>query len=334
MFCPYCGTKTTTNDAHFCYECGSDIKDPNLGRAHDTTEDTPRERQGQQRAAASSMGAMMQRGIPGNLMGRTVLSVVGLLTVLLLAIPLLAGVAEASVARRLTDRSAFVRRLASVEALGRVDVVCCDKTGTLTQGRLALTLVDDLESSAELDGVKTPGRTREVLLCAALACPPPDSPEAAAHPTDGAVLTAASRLGLDEQLSEPRIKEAPFDPVRGLHVSGFAHQVCVKGAVEVLVPRCSHAVGSDGSARELDEPARAALMARATDLASRGLRVLMVADGPAQTTVEDPQGLTARGFVGISDAAFIRAEGVGLGPEQRKRALETALTDVSALKAA
>jgi FMN-dependent NADH-azoreductase len=40
------------------------------------------------------------------------------------------------------------------------------------------------------------------------------------------------------------------------------------------------------------------------------------------------------GFIGISDAAFIRAEGVGLGPEQRKLALETALTDVSALKAA
>ncbi len=216
-------------------------------------------------------------------------------------LPLLAGVAEASVARRLTERSAFVRRLTSVEALGRVDVVCCDKTGTLTQGRLALTLVDDLASSAELDGMRTPGRTREVLLCAALACPPPATPEAAAHPTDGAVLAAASRLGLDEQLSEPRIKEAPFDPVRGLHVSGFVQRVCVKGAVEVLVPRCSHAIGPDGSAYELDKRGRAALMARATELASRGLRVLMVADGPAQTTVEDPQDLTARGFVGISD---------------------------------
>src|SRR6266850_23937 len=40
------------------------------------------------------------------------------------------------------------------------------------------------------------------------------------------------------------------------------------------------------------------------------------------------------GFIGISDAAFVRAEGLGLGPEQRKLALETALADVSALKAA
>ncbi len=94
MFCPYCGTKTTTNDAHFCYECGSDIKAPNMERTHDAgAGDEPREQRDQQRAAAGSVGAMMQRGIPGNHPARTLLSVVGLLTVLLLAIPLLAGVA-------------------------------------------------------------------------------------------------------------------------------------------------------------------------------------------------------------------------------------------------
>ena len=94
MFCPYCGTKTTTNDAHFCYECGSDIKAPNMERTHDAgAGDEPREQRDQQRAAAGSVGAMMQRSISGNHTARTLLSVVGLLTVLLLAIPLLAGVA-------------------------------------------------------------------------------------------------------------------------------------------------------------------------------------------------------------------------------------------------
>jgi len=91
MFCPYCGTKTTTNDAHFCYECGSDIKTPNGEGAHDTR-DEPREQRDQQRVTGS-VGAMMQRSIPGNHIARTLLSVVGLLAVLLLAIPLLAGVA-------------------------------------------------------------------------------------------------------------------------------------------------------------------------------------------------------------------------------------------------
>ncbi|MFL5660244.1 MAG: HAD-IC family P-type ATPase, partial [Ktedonobacteraceae bacterium] len=58
-------------------------------------------------------------------------------------LPLLAKVGEAGVARRLADQQAVVRRLSSVEALGRVDVACADKTGTMTRGRLQLSLVAD-----------------------------------------------------------------------------------------------------------------------------------------------------------------------------------------------
>src|SRR5436305_1710932 len=88
-------------------------------------------------------------------------------------LPLLAGVAEAAMARRLAGRSALVRRLSASESLGRVDIVCADKTGTLTRGELAVTLIDDLHRSIHLNGQKLeePGRT--VLLAAALASPAP-----------------------------------------------------------------------------------------------------------------------------------------------------------------
>ncbi len=234
-------------------------------------------------------------------------------------LPLLAGVAEASVARRLAARSAFVRRLSSVEALGRVDVVCCDKTGTLTQGRLAVTVIDDLDQRLDPNAARRPGGAREVLLCAALASPAPDSPEALAHPTDGAVLAAAAGADMAEPLRRNRIREAPFDPIRSLHASAFDERVCVKGAAEVVMPRCRHAPGPDGSLRELDQPARAALLARATELASRGLRVLTIADGAPETAVEDPRGLVVRGFLGISDppragaaAALARCQSAGV----------------------
>jgi len=65
-------------------------------------------------------------------------------------LPLLAKMGEAAVARRLSSRGALVRRLSSVEALGRVDVACTDKTGTLTQGKLALRVVADFDSQVEL----------------------------------------------------------------------------------------------------------------------------------------------------------------------------------------
>ncbi|MGH2510892.1 MAG: HAD-IC family P-type ATPase, partial [Ktedonobacteraceae bacterium] len=56
-------------------------------------------------------------------------------------LPILARIGEAGVARRLASRQALVRRISAVESLGRVDVVCTDKTGTLTEGKLALSLV-------------------------------------------------------------------------------------------------------------------------------------------------------------------------------------------------
>jgi calcium-translocating P-type ATPase len=216
-------------------------------------------------------------------------------------LPLLAGAAEAAVARRLATRSALVRRLSSVEALGRVDIVCCDKTGTLTRGKLAVTMIDDLERRVEVaDGTLT-DRAQEVLLTAALASPAPNGSEPPAHATDGAVLTAAIDAGLATQLAASRRAEAPFDPVRSLHATALAERVCVKGAAEVIVPRCSYAAAPDGSSRRLDQSGRADLLQRAEGLASLGLRVLMVADGDPGVAVEDPRGLTARGFVGISD---------------------------------
>jgi calcium-translocating P-type ATPase len=215
-------------------------------------------------------------------------------------LPLLAGVAEASVARRLAARSALVRRLSSVEALGRVDIACCDKTGTLTRGELAVTVIDDLDSGTRVPGELGPS-VRRVLVTAGLASPAPDSPDAGAHPTDVAILTAASAAGLERELLAERSAEAPFDPVRALHATATARCLAVKGAAEVLVHRCTRVAAAGGEARALDDGARALLLTRAEELAGRGLRVLMVAEGPATAPVEDPRELTAIGFIGITD---------------------------------
>jgi calcium-translocating P-type ATPase len=215
-------------------------------------------------------------------------------------LPLLAGVSEAAVARRLATRSALVRRLTAVEALGRVDVVCSDKTGTLTRGTLEVTAIDDLQRTTGISS-ELPDRAAHVLMAAGLASPPPDSPDALAHPTDAAVLAAAKRAGLESELGAPRKSEAPFDPARSLHATSVRDRVFVKGAAEAVVPRCEWITAPDGSATPLDETGQRELLERAEALSADGLRVLMVAEGPAETQVDDPRKLTALGFVGISD---------------------------------
>jgi calcium-translocating P-type ATPase len=213
-------------------------------------------------------------------------------------LPLIAGVAEAAVAQRLARRRALVTRLSAVEALGRVDVACVDKTGTLTTGALAVTLVADAGNIQARPPQLTP-ELRHVVRTAATASPSPDALDAQSHPTDVAVLTAAREAGLGQGTTQ-RQAESPFDPTRAFHATLASGRLSVKGAVEVLAERCRYVRVKDHD-RPLGKAKRAQLLDRARGLAAQGLRILLVAEGPAHGSVEDPRALTALGFIGISD---------------------------------
>jgi calcium-translocating P-type ATPase len=214
-------------------------------------------------------------------------------------LPLLAKVGETGVARRLATRDALVRRLSAVEALGRVDIACTDKTGTLTEGHLVLSKVANLEQTAKVPGKLSP-RLEHILLTAALASPHPDAPDAQAHPTDSAIIQGALDAYLSKQIRVTHEAELPFDPARGFHATLVQGHLCVKGAPEVVLPRCSWVL-QRGNKRPLDETAQKELLAQAKRLAGRGLRLLLVAEGDPDTAIDSPEALTALGFVGISD---------------------------------
>ncbi|CAA9443468.1 MAG: FUPA24 P-type ATPase [uncultured Rubrobacteraceae bacterium] len=214
-------------------------------------------------------------------------------------LPLLAKIGEAAVARRLAGRHALVRHLSAVEALGRVDVACTDKTGTLTEGRLALRIVADADGEVGLPADLPPGSHR-VLLTAALAGPHPDASDAFRDPTDAVVSEAAKDAGFGDDLRVERESELPFDSARGFHANVVKGRLCVEGAAESLTPRCDR-VRRDGDEHSLDEDGRRVLLAQARRLAERGLRVLMVAEGSPDATLDNPRGLVALGFLGISD---------------------------------
>jgi cation-transporting ATPase I len=214
-------------------------------------------------------------------------------------LPLLAGVGQAAVARRLAEHNVVVRRLAGIEALGRVDVACSDKTGTLTEGRLSVTLLADGNTEAVFPGSLAPSQ-HAVLQAAALASPHPDALHSATHPTDAAVLNAVEAAGLGEHARMPRDAEVPFDSARAFHVSVVQGRFWMKGAPERVLARCAFA-REGGNDLVLDEARRQAWLARVAALGERGLRVLLVAEGPARGTPANPTGLTALGFLGIRD---------------------------------
>ncbi len=265
------------------------------------------------------LGKMLHMSVPLSLVGGVIVVGSGLLwgqslTALLAVgatialagvpegLPLLAKIGETGVARRLAGKKALVRRLSAVEALGRINVACADKTGTMTRGRLQLSLVADIEQEARLPispaDLDLP--LCHVLLTAALACPHPDAPDARAHPTDVAVMQGAIDAGLGQQLYVNHDVELPFDPMRSLHATFVQGRLCIKGAPETLLPRCRWAL-RNGKRYPLDESDRDALYHRFQQFAERGLRMLMVAEGSQETSLDDPQEIAALGFVGISD---------------------------------
>lgn len=222
-------------------------------------------------------------------------------------LPVVVTTALARGASLLARRSGvIVKRLPALHDLGAVDVLCTDKTGTLTQDRPVL------ESALGPDGRDDPG----VLHWAAVnsywtlqlaELPAPDA-------LDEALLTAAGER--DEDLGHDALAALPFDPVRRLATAVVrrpgrpgAHTLVVKGSVEAVIGRCTR-VRAGGQDTDLDDDTRARLLRDCAERAESGLRVLAVALaerparlGPYTLTPADEYGLTFLGTVGLRDAA-------------------------------
>jgi len=209
--------------------------------------------------------------------------------------PLVATLAQAASARRLTNFGAVVRVPRSVEALGRIDVVCFDKTGTLSENRLRVSRVHP-----------APGCSREdVLRCAASAAPEANGgPQV--HATDRAIIEAAKSLDSPTVEADAHL---PFRSGRSFSASVFGDELTVKGAPEVVLAACT------GIGPEIDATVRA--------LAAEGLRVITVArrrltGQQARLVAADEDAiaelaggeLSLVGFLGLSDTP--RAEAPAL----------------------
>ncbi len=179
-------------------------------------------------------------------------------------------------ARRMAGRGAIVRRLAAIEALGSADVICADKTGTITTGILAVS-----------DATAVPGREAD-LWRAALRCN--DARDGTGDPLELALVVAAAHHGFLPGEPE-RIAERPFDTetrtMATVDLVDGAPLLSVKGAPEAVLPRCM-------SGQDVDELERTVAL-----LAARGLRVLALATKP--TSDLDASGLEPLGVVAFHD---------------------------------
>ncbi|MEO0102179.1 MAG: cation-translocating P-type ATPase [candidate division WOR-3 bacterium] len=237
------------------------------------------------------------------------------------ALPAVVTVSLSLGTKRMAKRKGLVRKLASIETLGAVNVICSDKTGTLTKGEMAVkeiflppgAVVEvsgvgyQPEGEFSIKGNNSPNLEVNLksLLLVGLLCndaflrKEKDKWVIDGDPTEGALLVLAAKKGLKkEDLTKeyPRVDEIPFTPERKLmttiHKKGDSFLIASKGAGEVILDKCG--LGKEVSAQYLSV---------LQDMAKRGLRILGIAykEGNLLSDERVEEDLTFLGFVGMMD---------------------------------
>ncbi len=249
-------------------------------------------------------------------------------------LPAVVTLALALGVQRMARRNALVRKLPSVETLGSVTVICSDKTGTLTRNEMTVREIlaggrhygvtgagytrnrRFLDSEAAVESRSDADLTRLLSIGArcnnAAARPRGDGSgdwEVIGDPTEGALLVAALKAGVDQGGSGERLlAEIPFDSERKLmsvvvRLPSDEVRLDTKGAPEVVLARCT-AEWRGGRAEPLTPARREELAQEAAAMAGRALRVLALADRAVLDTtagVYVESGLVFAGLAGMMD---------------------------------
>ena len=273
----------------------------------------------------------------GILAGREVLLMIETAIALAVAtvpegLPIVATIALARGMRRMARRNALINRLSAVEALGATNVICTDKTGTLTENQMTLVEIALAGGMVQVDGegLETTGsfsrngdsvdpdqhKDLYQMLEAGVLCnnaelhdgDTEEGIEAIGEPLEVALLVAGAKAEIyrGELLeSQPEAREVAFDPdtkmMATFHEANGAYRIAVKGAPGPVLAASSQILDRDG-VQSLDDRDRTTWLDRNERMAGEGLRVLALATKEIETDDAEPyEDLMFLGLAGLLD---------------------------------
>ena len=174
---------------------------------------------------------------------------------------------------KMSKRQAIIRKMTAVETLGCTQIICSDKTGTLTQNKMTVTK-HEVEGPDDL-------HVRAMALCSDAKWDA-EKGEAVGEPTECALVNDAAKLGFYENGNADRyerVGEAPFDSGRKMmsvvvKTPEGTFEQYTKGGPDVVLGRCTQVMNADGTVETLTDARREKIMAANKDMANQALRVL------------------------------------------------------------